>query len=103
LPPFGSHGSEPEIVLAVVLRELVAIKRAAVDRRRDLREANGPNRVSTVCSRFMVVDCTPPASSLQLSRHVNVLTTQWNSLRRRMVKMSRSNGAPDQAGALTRL
>jgi hypothetical protein len=51
LPPFGSHGSAPEIVLAVVLRELVAIRRAAVDRRRDLREATGPNRVSTVYSR----------------------------------------------------
>src|SRR5271155_5168018 len=40
LPPFGSHGSAPAIVLAVD-RELVDISSAAVDRRRDLREATG--------------------------------------------------------------
>src|ERR1700709_787464 len=53
LPPFGSHGSAPAMVLAVD-RGLVAIRRAAVDRRRDLREATGPNRVSTVSSRVGV-------------------------------------------------
>jgi hypothetical protein len=47
LPPFGSQGSAPEIVLAED-REPVAIKRAAVDIKRDLREISGPESVCTV-------------------------------------------------------
>ena len=66
LPPLGSQGSAPAMVLAVD-RELAEMSSAAVDSSIDRRENSAPNLVSTRGSRFLV-----PAHSMQSLREPQV-------------------------------
>jgi hypothetical protein len=73
LPPFGSQGSAPEMVLAVDF-DVTAIKREAVESKRDLREVIGPIRVSTKCSlRFILTDAPRNQIDLQVPWHFTFL------------------------------